>query len=117
LEPQGHWTAVMPVNTGQLKNWKGVLPIKAELLKKQPVDLDVAKLPDGTFSAALSWPFCIGGEGLVPVGDFQFTQQNVRLELKSPGVVFEAMLSEGKLAGQWREGGQSYPVTFERSRT
>lgn len=117
LEPQGHWTAVMPINTGQLKNWKGLLPINPAQLKKQPVDLDVAKLPDGTFSATLSWPFFIGGEGPVPVSDFQCTQPNLRVELKSPGVVFEATLSDGKLAGKWREGGQSYPVTFERSQT
>jgi hypothetical protein len=106
---QGHWKAVLDsrvaaklMNLGQAKGF--------------PVNLDIAKLPNGTFSTALVLPLTafMGLGDPMPASDFQHQGSNVRLEWKSLGAAFSGNLKNGKLAGNLRLFGASLPVTFER---
>jgi hypothetical protein len=106
---QGHWKAVLDSRvaaqlmvTGQLKGF--------------PVDLDIAKLPDGTFSAALVLPLTafVGLGDPVPASDFQHQLSNVRLEWKALNALFSGRLNNGKLTGNLRLFGATLPLTFER---
>jgi hypothetical protein len=98
-------------------HWKAAAPVKSGPLEKQPLDLDIAKLPDGDYSATLTRPFHIGQEDPVPASEFKYPLPKVRLKWKSEDVVFDATLIESKLTGDWVEDGKSHRVTFERSQT
>jgi hypothetical protein len=107
---QGHWKAVLDSRVA------AQLGFAFGQLKQFPVNLDIAKLPDGTFSAALVLPLtAFAGLGdPMPASDFQQQQSNVRLEWKPMNVLFTGNLNNGKLTGHLRLGSTSVPVTFER---
>ena len=107
---QGHWKTAVDVSLA------GPF-VDREHLRELPLDLDIAKLPDGTFSAALAMPpASLGGTGdPIPATDFRCQLPNVRLEWKSQNAVFDGKLANGKLAGKWSEWGRSFAITFERS--
>lgn len=106
---QGHWQTVADVNVNQL--FTGVQ------WRKYPLNLNIARLPDGTFSAALAAPLAAlaGMDDPIPATDFQHPLPNVHLEWNRFGVVFDARLADGKLTGTWNQHGQSFTRTFERS--
>ncbi|EEF60279.1 RNA polymerase sigma factor [Pedosphaera parvula] len=98
-------------------HWKTVCAVKVGPVMKQPLDLDIAKLSDGTFLSTLAMPWC-ALEGMgdpLSATDFKYQLQNVRLEWKSLGAVFDGKLTDGKLTGKWIQGGASIPMIFERS--
>jgi RNA polymerase sigma factor (sigma-70 family) len=106
---QGHWqTSVAPrlaqawVTVGQMGTF--------------PMNLDIARRPDGTFAAALTLPLaaCAGWGEHIPPSDFQHPLPDVRLEWKALSAVFDARLVNGKLTGKFRVGDISAPLTFER---
>ena len=106
---QGHWKAVLDsrvaaklMNLGELKGF--------------PVNLDIAKQPEGTFSAALDLPLTafMGLGDPVPASEFQQQLSNVRVEWKALSSVFTGTLKNGKLTGSLRLFGASVPLTFER---
>jgi hypothetical protein len=106
---QGHWKTVLDsrvadklMNLGHLKGF--------------PVNLDIAKLPDDTFSAALVLPLtAFAGLGdPMPASDFQHQLSNVRVEWNVLNALFSGRLNNGKLTGTLRMLGASLPVTFER---
>ena len=108
-ELQGHWKTVLDQRTARQLMTLGQL-------KEFPVDLDIARGPDGTFSAALTLPPTefMGLGDPMPASDFQQQFPNVRLEWKAFGVVFGGKLANGNLAGNLRLGNAAVPLTFER---
>lgn len=96
-------------------HWKASLPMKMDELTHQPRDLDIARLADGTYSAAFANPLSIGTDDPIVATDFRHDLPNVRVEWKAQKVVFDGKLADGKLTGKWSEVGESYRLSFERS--
>jgi hypothetical protein len=84
--------------------------------KKFPVDLDIARLPDGTFSAALTMPLLsiIGMGAPIEASDFQHLLPNLRIGWDHFNLAFDGKLTDGKLVGKWKRGDLSLAATFER---
>jgi hypothetical protein len=79
--------------------------------------LDIAKLPDGTYAAALANLDQLGNSDPIPASDFQYEPPNVRMEWKwADNTRYEGKLKNGKLVGTWFEGGGGFPLVFERSK-
>jgi hypothetical protein len=93
-------------------HWKGTL--NANRAKLQ-LALNVAKLPDGTFSCSLINPDL--GEAEIPASTTQYFPPNVRLEWGAIGGSFNGKLENGKISGAWRQGGGALPLVLERDRT
>lgn len=96
-------------------HWKTSLPMEMDQLTHQPRDLDIARLPDGTYSAAFARPLSMGTDDLIVATDFRHDLPNVRVEWKALKVVFDGKLAGGKLTGEWSEGPESYRLSFQRS--
>ncbi len=98
---QGHWEA-------------------AFILKETPVTfpvhlaLDIAKLPDGTFSATVASIYHLGNNDPRPTSDFRYTAPHLHMEWKWMSDRFEGDLKNGKLAGIWYAGAAQFPLVFER---
>jgi hypothetical protein len=107
---QGHWKTQVDANLLTI--------LTGGRLKKFPLDLDIAKTGDGTYSAALVAPLSvlIGGGDPMPATDFKHPLPNLHLEWQWMGGTFDGTLAEGKLVGKWNEGGMSVAMTFERQR-
>jgi hypothetical protein len=78
-------------------------------------DLDIAKLPDGTFWATMARPLLVGFDGPIPAAEFRHEPTQVHLGWRPLNVTFDGQLADGKLTGKWTEEGETYRVTFERS--
>ena len=105
---QGHWAAEVDAS---------LLTILSDgTLKKIPLDLDIAKAADGTYSAALVEPLAefLGAGGPMPATDFKPALPGVHLKWLTLGAAFDGELSQGKLIGKWTVARQSFAVTFER---
>lgn len=105
---QGHWKANMDVGP--------LLGIKA----KTAMALDIARLPDGSFSSGLG--FLDPDFQLLMPEPFRATSvkhspPNVVLVWRGIGCVFRGELKDGKLSGNLRQGGVSMPLIFERRET
>ncbi|MGD0461831.1 MAG: sigma-70 family RNA polymerase sigma factor [Tepidisphaeraceae bacterium] len=93
-------------------HWKGSWDFIGTKIR---LALDIAKLPDGTFSAALANLDQFGNDDPIPPSDFQYSPSGVRMEWKWAGGAFEGKLKNGKLTGVWRQGGGSFPLVFTRT--
>jgi hypothetical protein len=105
---QGHWMTEVDAS---------LLTIVSDgMLKKIPLDLDIAKAADGTYSAALVEPLAefFGAGDPIPATDFQYPLPSVHLQWPLLRAAFDGELSGAKLFGKWTEAGQSFAVTFER---
>ncbi len=105
---QGHWAAEVDAS---------LLAIVSDgTLKKIPLDLDIAKATDGTYSAALVEPLAefVGAGGPMPATDFKHPLPDVHLKWIAARTAFDGELSHGKLVGKCTVAGQSFAVTFER---
>jgi hypothetical protein len=91
-------------------HWKGTL--NANRTKLQ-LALNVAKLPDGTYSCSMISPSMEGTE--IPASTTQYFPPNLRLEWPAIGVSFNGKLENGKLSGAWRQGGGAVPLVLERT--
>jgi RNA polymerase sigma factor (sigma-70 family) len=91
-------------------HWKGTL--NANRAKLQ-LALDVAKLPDGTYSCSMT--SLDQGRGEIPASTTQYFPPNLRLEWNAIGVSFNGKLENGKLTGAWRQGGGAVPLVLERN--
>jgi hypothetical protein len=112
--PEGDYSFVSPADLQG--HWKASLPMKMDELAHQPRNLDIARLPGGTYSAAFASPLSIGTDDPIGATDFRHDLSNVRVEWKAQKVLFEGKLADGKLTGKWSEDGESYRLSFERSR-
>jgi hypothetical protein len=90
--------------------WKGTL--NANGVKLQ-LALNVAKLPDGTYSCSMT--SLDQGRGEIPASTTQYFPPNLRLEWPAIGVSFNGKLENGKLTGAWRQGGGAIPLVLERN--
>jgi hypothetical protein len=98
---QGHWKGAMKLNGIDMR-----------------LNLDIAKLPDGTYLADLSNPDIPGNNDPIPATTFQFSPPDVVGQWNWAGGVFKGKLEEGKLAGTVKIGalnGATVPITFERN--
>lgn len=93
-------------------HWKGALDVKG---MKLHLALHVAKLPDGKLAGALD--SLDQGANDIPANAVRFTAPTAHLEWQTIAGVFDGKLQNGKLSGTWRQGGQSFPLVFERSVT
>jgi hypothetical protein len=79
--------------------------------------LDIAKLPDGSYWAALTNIDEFGRDAPMPTSDFQFEPPRLRMQWKWAGGSYEGRLENGKLVGTWFQGGGGFPLVFERRRS
>ncbi len=75
--------------------------------------MNIAKLPDGKFSASMISLDQGGAE--IPANNIQFVPPNVRLEWVAIGGLFTGKLENGKLTGAWRQGGGALPLVLGRN--
>jgi len=94
-------------------HWETRLPIKFPVI----LDLEIAKMPDGDFSATVASIYHYGHDGHRPASDFQFTAPDLRIAWKWMNDRFEGKLKDGKITGAWMNGNKKWPVVFERKRT
>jgi len=98
-------------------HWKGTWIVTIAKVKAPIRDaLDIAKLPDGSYSATLANLDEFGSESPVPTSDFEYSPPNLHMEWKYEGWVYDGTLKDGKLAGTWSQGGGGFPLVFERDK-
>jgi RNA polymerase sigma factor (sigma-70 family) len=96
--------------------WKGswvvtIAGVKATIR----MALDVAKLPDGSYSAAVANIDEFGHDAYIPASALSYEMRKLRLEWKWTGCAYEGTLINGKLVGTWSQSGGGFPLVFERS--
>jgi hypothetical protein len=94
-ELQGHWR-------GMIRSPNGGLHFV----------FHIAKMPDGSFSAALDDPD--EGESNVGCTSAQFTPPHVSIMWGGIRGIFNGSLKDGKLTGTWRQYGRVQPLTLRR---
>ena len=98
---QGHWKGFLPTPKG--KPWV-------------PFVLDVAKMPDGSWSSTLTITDSIEALDPMPASDTEFDPPNVRVKWKWWQFAYEGTLKNGKLVGVWTGPNKlRRPLTFERN--
>jgi hypothetical protein len=95
-------------------HWQGTLDVKQSGVKLR-LAVNIAKMPDGKFSASMISLDQGGAE--IPANNIQFIPPNVRLEWSAIGGSFNGKLENGKISGAWRQGGGALPLVLERNRT
>lgn len=98
---QGHWKGA----------WIAPFPGKPPIRQA----LDIAKLPDGSYSATMASVDSFGTEAPVPTSDFEYSPPHLHMEWKWEGWAYDGTLENGKLAGTWSEGGGGFSLIFERT--
>jgi hypothetical protein len=93
-------------------HWQGTLDVKQSGVKLR-LAVNIAKLPDGKFSASMISLDQGGSE--VPANNVQFVPPNARLEWSAIGGSFNGKLEKGRLTGVWRQGGGALPLVLERN--
>jgi hypothetical protein len=99
---QGHWKGTWVLPFGNIK-----LPIRYAL--------DIAKLPDGSYSATLTILDQFGADAPIPASYFQYQRPNLHMEWKSIGGAYDGCLINGKLDGNWLQNGAGFSLVFKRS--
>jgi RNA polymerase sigma factor (sigma-70 family) len=98
-------------------HWKGswILPL-GNVKVSIRFALDIAKLPDGTYAAALANLDQVNNNDPIPASDFQYSPPAVHMEWKwADHTKYEGKLENGKLTGTWFQGGGGFPLVFARS--
>jgi RNA polymerase sigma factor (sigma-70 family) len=98
---QGHWRGAWDVTIAGVKT-----TIR--------FGLDIAKLPDGAYSATLSNIDEFGHDGPNPASDFQYLAPRVRVAWSGTVGSYDGVLDNGKINGTWYQGGGGFPLGFER---
>jgi RNA polymerase sigma factor (sigma-70 family) len=99
---QGHWTGSWVVTLGK---------VSATIR----LALDIAKLPDGSYSAALSNIDEFGKDDFIPTSEFEYSPPHLRMAWKWAEGAFEGSLQDGKITGTWLQAGGGFPLVFTRS--
>jgi len=100
---QGHWKGTWTVTIGTTS-----VPIR--------FGLDIAKLPDGSYSAALTSLDQFGAEAPIPTSDFEYSPPHLHMEWKWSGGEYSGRLKNGRIVGTWAESGGGWPLVFEREK-
>jgi hypothetical protein len=108
-ELQGHWKAAVNANLLRI--------VTRGQISKFPLDLDIARQPDGGYSAVIVAPLTtlLGAGDPVPANNARYPLPRVHLEWKWLGATFDGRLTDGELVGKWTEGKLSFGMTFVRS--
>ena len=80
------------------------------------MQLDIAKMPDGTYSVAIANLEQLGNNHPIPASSFEYSQPDLHAEWKWAGGTYDGRLENGKIVGTWSEGGGRFALVFERSR-
>lgn len=103
---QGHWKG----------SWGGVMKTtKTKIKLSIPMQLDIAKMPDGTYSVAIANLEQLGNNAPIPASSFDYSPPDLHAEWKWAGGAYAGRLENGKIVGTWFEGGGSFPLVFERT--
>ena len=98
-------------------HWKGAWSAAAGTINVTiPLTLDIGKLPDGSYRAALANLEQLGNESPIPASTFEYSPPKLHLEWKWAGGVYDGTLENGKLVGTWKQGGGGFPLVFEREK-
>lgn len=97
----GHWKGSWIASIGNVK-------VNIQLA------LDIAALPDGTYSAMLANIDQFGKDAPIPASDFRYNPPQLSMEWKWADGKFVGSLTHGKLAGTWYQGGGGFPLVFKR---
>lgn len=96
-------------------HWKGSWVVTiAETTATIRLALDIAKLPDGSYSAMLSNIDDYLNDP-IPASAFRYDPPDVRMEWKWKGGAYEGKLKDGKIVGTWFQGGGGFSLVFERN--
>ncbi len=91
--------------------WNGVLVAGPQNLHLR---LHIAAAPDGTATGTMD-SLDQGANG-IPLGAITLKDDNkVRFEVPGVGGVYEGVLAEDGLTGQWQQGGQTLPLDFKKA--
>jgi hypothetical protein len=97
-------------------HWKGSWNIPLGKTKITiPMELDIAKMPDGTYSVAIANLEQLGNNHPIPASSFEYSQPNLHAEWKWAGGTYDGRLENGKIVGTWSEGGGRFALVFERT--
>jgi RNA polymerase sigma factor (sigma-70 family) len=102
VDLQGHWKG-----TWMMKFPTVTVPIRLQL--------DIAKLPDGTFSVALTDLDRFLAGAPVPPSSFDFSPPNLKLKWNETGGAYKAKLKDGALVGTWEQSGGGFPLVMNRT--
>jgi RNA polymerase sigma factor (sigma-70 family) len=102
-------------------HWKGswgtmIKTTNTKINLSIPMELDVAKMPDGTYSVAIANLEQLGNENPIPASSFQYSPPDLHAEWKWAGGTYEGRLENGKIVGTWSEGGGKFALVFERQK-
>ena len=91
--------------------WQGALKVSGMELR---IVFKISQGPEGILTATMDSPD--QGAKDIPVDEVIFENGNLRLEIKVAMGVFEGKLKDDNLSieGEWRQGGQSFPLVLER---
>jgi hypothetical protein len=98
---QGHWKGFLPTAKG--KPWV-------------PLTLDIAKMPDGSWSSTLSFPDSIESLDPIPATEAKYDLPNIHLNWKWWPITYDGTLKNGKIVGTWTGPAKvTRQLTFERT--
>lgn len=101
LDLQGHWKG-----TWMQRFPTVTVPIRYEL--------DIAKLPDGSYSAALVDLDGFLNRAPIPPSSFEYSPPNLKLKWNEVGGAYKAKLKNGTLIGMWEQNGGGFPLVMKR---
>ena len=92
--------------------WKGAINAQGQTLH---VVLKVKKGADGKLTGTLDSVDQNAND--IPISSIDQTGETVKLELSSIGGSYEGKMNAAgsEIAGQWKQGGQTFPLTFQRA--
>jgi hypothetical protein len=96
-------------------HWRGSWDLVLGKIKVNiPMALDIAKMPDGTYSAAIANLEQLGNADPIPASSFKYSPPNLHAEWKWAGGSYDGRLENGKIVGTWSQGGGGFALVFER---
>src|SRR6185295_3879261 len=92
-------------------SWQGTLEAGGTKLR---LVLTVTKSQAGAYAGKLD---SLDQAATIPIDTITVNVDAVRLEIKSPEIVFEGVLNKERteLTGKFNQGGEQFPLTFKRS--
>jgi hypothetical protein len=90
--------------------WIGTLDAKQAKLR---LALKIAKLQDGTFFGAMD--SLDQGTKNLPATTVVYNEPSLKLEWKGIGGTYEGKIENGKMNGTWKQGTNTFPLSFERT--
>ena len=104
---QGHWKGA----------WGSAIKAGAkEINLSIPMELEIAKMPDGTYSVAIANLEQLGNNYPIPASNFECSPPELHAEWKWAGGAYDGRLEKGKIAGTWSQGGGKFTLVFEREK-